>query len=128
MPAHTTICKGLNEAQTITWEKALNKAQMSKSDALERALRMFVEDQGIEWPATLIHGGARVTKDELCRLLTGADDTSGHEYRVTDIVRDEVIDYAVKHGYIERRNTPGGYTGRFVVATQAGILWHWNNR
>jgi hypothetical protein len=128
MPSRSTISKGLSEAQTIAWEKACHLARLSRPDAIEEALRLFCAAQDVEWPGTAGHGGTRPTTDELCRLMAVFDDTFGVDQPVPDVVRDEVLNYAVERGYVERAITPGGHKGRFARATEAGIVWHYNNR
>lgn len=59
MPAHKTLCKGLNEAQAKAFEVACKNSGLKESQAVDVALSLFCESYGIVWPQTQKHGGLR---------------------------------------------------------------------
>lgn len=59
MPSKKTIGKACTQAQFEAFETARTKAGLTYSQAVDAAYCMFVEAQGVEWPATGKHGGDR---------------------------------------------------------------------
>jgi hypothetical protein len=62
MSAPKTLSKGVTEAQFAAFEEARKKAGLTTNQAKDKAFRMFCESQGVAWPGTAQHGGARQHK------------------------------------------------------------------
>lgn len=68
MPAYSTASKGLSEAQDEALNRACILAGISRPEAIDQALKLFVESQGLKWPETQQHGGYRHGKPTRCDI------------------------------------------------------------
>lgn len=66
MPAFSTVSKGLSEAQDETFNRAIILSGLDRSAAINAALKLFAESQGLKWPDTQQHGGRRIKRCDLC--------------------------------------------------------------
>lgn len=59
MPSKFTVGKAVSEEQYAAFSAVLAKLGISKSEAVETALRAFCEANDQPWPPTKPHGGRR---------------------------------------------------------------------
>lgn len=61
MPSKFTVGKAVSEEQHAAFEKVMEQIGLSKSEAVDAALKAFCESHGVPWPPTKPHGGRRVS-------------------------------------------------------------------
>ena len=57
MPSKAMITKSATAEQVAALKEAAQKAGITQSQAIEQALKVWVEAQGVQWPTIGKHGG-----------------------------------------------------------------------
>jgi hypothetical protein len=65
--------KRINHTQWEVWEAAKRNAMHVEAQAMDEALRLYVEKYGLQWPETQPHGGARKGAGRKAHPTPGSD-------------------------------------------------------
>lgn len=105
MPSDSTVSKGLSGRQIPIWRDAVAKSGLSKSAAIEEALRLFCLQQGLHLPSSAAHGGDRKSADfqviTLLNHLNFPDANHNFVYLAITGFSMAIINQALAGGLIE---------------------------